>query len=86
MFSLIRGLFVLLICLVGIGLYRGWFSLSNPSQDTENHKVNVSVSLDTNKLEADVKEVEDVVEEEIAEKVAQRTSQPDDKPQSQDVK
>lgn len=81
MYSLIRGLFVLLVCVVGIGLYRGWFSLSNPSRDTENHKVNISVSVDTNKVETDVKEVE----AEIVERIAQRTK-PDDKAQSQDVK
>ena len=33
--SLIKLLVVLLICLVGIGFYWGWFSLSNPGQDTE---------------------------------------------------
>jgi hypothetical protein len=77
MFSLLRGLFVLLLCLVGIGLFRGWFSFSTPSRDAENNKVNVSVSVDANKVEADVEKVE----EEVREMVAHRTT--DDK--SQDV-
>ncbi len=71
MFSLLRGLFVLLLCLVGIGLFRGWFSFSNPSRDAETHKVNVSVSVDANKVEADVEKVE----EEVSEMVAQHASE-----------
>ena len=31
--SLIKLLVVLLICLVGVGFYRGWFSLSNSGPD-----------------------------------------------------
>ena len=38
MFSLIRWLFLLAVCLVGIGLYRGWFSMSNPSRDAQSDK------------------------------------------------
>jgi hypothetical protein len=86
MFSMIRGLVLLVICLVGVGVYRGWFSLSNPSRDAEGSKVNVSVSLDTAKFEADLDELEEALEEEIAERVAQRTTHSDDKTPSQDVK
>ena len=53
MFSLIRSLFFLLLILVGIGLYRGWFSFSSPTEDPASHKVNISVSVDTNKVESD---------------------------------
>jgi hypothetical protein len=74
MWSLIRGLFVLLLCLVGIGLYRGWFTFSNPSRDTVNSKINISVSVDPGKLEADA----ETARKKIAEKIAQRAKQRDD--------
>jgi hypothetical protein len=57
MFSLFRALAFLVLCLVGIGLYRGWFSFSSPSREAQGHKVDVSVSVDTEKLEADVEKV-----------------------------
>jgi hypothetical protein len=66
MFSLLRRLFVLVLCLVGIGLYRGWFSFSSPSRDTQSNKVNISVSVDAGKVEADVEEVKEKITEEVA--------------------
>jgi hypothetical protein len=65
MFSMLRWLFVLLLCLAGIGLYRGWFSLSSPSSGTENNKINVSVSVDKNKLKDDVGKAEKKIAEEV---------------------
>lgn len=64
----IRSLVLLVLCLVGVGLYRGWFSFSQPAQDPQNHKVNLSVSVDTQRLKADA----ELVKEKIAEKVAER--------------
>ena len=43
-------LVVLLICVVGIGCYRSWSSVTSPSSDTESHKVNVSVTVDPDKV------------------------------------
>jgi uncharacterized membrane protein YjgN (DUF898 family) len=62
---LIKVLVVLLICLVGIGFYRGWFSVSSPNPDAD--KVNVNVSVDKGKMKSDVKEAEQKVKEEIKE-------------------
>ncbi len=59
--SLIKLLVVLLICLVGIGFYRGWFSLSNSTPDKEGNKVNVNVSVDKGKMKSDVKKAEEKV-------------------------
>jgi hypothetical protein len=53
MFWLIRRLPGLLLFLIGLGLCLGWVCLSKPSVDTESNKINFSVSVDTNKLEAD---------------------------------
>lgn len=67
MFSLIRWLFVLLLCLGGIGLYRGWFAFSDPNRDPQNNKVNINVSVDTGRLGADAEKAE-----KFTETVAQR--------------
>jgi hypothetical protein len=71
MFSLLRLLFVVLLCLGGIGLYRGWFSMSSPSHDTQTKKVNINVSVDTTKVEADVQKAEQFSEE-VAQRIKDR--------------
>ena len=54
---------VLLICLAGIGLYRGWFSVSSPKSDPEGDKVNVNLSVDKGKMKSDVRKAEQKVKE-----------------------
>lgn len=71
MFSSLRWLALLLVCLVGIGLYRGWFSFSRPSPDPQNHEVNVNLSIDTTKLKADVEKAEQFTEK-VAQKIKDR--------------
>jgi hypothetical protein len=75
MFTLFRWLFVLLLLVGGIGFFRGWFSFSSPTRDTESNKVKISVSVDAKKVEADVEELK----EEITDELAQRTEKPDEK-------
>lgn len=65
MLSWIKSLAVLLICLIGIGFCLGWFSLSKPSQATEGNKINITVSVDEDKIKSDVKKVEQKIEERI---------------------
>ena len=65
--SLIKVLVVLLICLVGIGFFRGWFSLSSPNPGPQGDKVNVDLSVDKGKIESDVKKAEGEVKKEIKE-------------------
>lgn len=65
--SLVKVLVVLLVCLAGIGLYRGWFSLSSPKPDAEGDKVNFNMSVDKGKMRSDVKEAEQRVKEEFRE-------------------
>jgi hypothetical protein len=36
---------VLLVCVVGFGIYRGWFSLSSSSPGTGSDKVNISLTV-----------------------------------------
>lgn len=82
MFSLIRSLVVLVICLVGIGLYRGWFSFSSTTRDPETNKVNINVSVDADKLRADARKVKT----RIAEEVAQRVKKTEESAETQTVK
>ncbi len=65
--SWIKLLAVLLICLVAVGFYRGWFSLSSSQPDAQGDKVNVNVnmSVDKGKMKADVKKAEGQVKGEI---------------------
>jgi hypothetical protein len=63
----IKVLAVLLVALLGIGFYRGWFSVSTSSPDPKGGKVNVNVSLDKGKMKSDVKKAEEKVKEEIKE-------------------
>jgi hypothetical protein len=58
---------VLLILLLGIGFWRGWFSVSHPRSDTEGDKVNVNMSVDKGKIKSDIKKAERKVEKEVRE-------------------
>jgi hypothetical protein len=58
MFSSIWKLIVLAICLVGIGIYRGWFTFSNPTRDPAADSVNINVSVNSRKIDADAQKVE----------------------------
>ena len=51
-------LFVLLLCVVGIGLYRGWFVLTSHSRD-ESNKVDVNLTVDPDKAKEDAAKVKD---------------------------
>ena len=68
MFSLIRGLLFLAACFVAIGLFRGWFNVSQPGRDPANGQVNFSVSVNTQKVAADAK----LAEQKVAERIAQQ--------------
>lgn len=62
-------LVVLVLCVVGIGFYRGWFTVATPSADTEGSKVDVSLTVDPDKVRADA----ETVKEEVAEFTGQAT-------------
>ena len=51
-------LLVLILCVVGIGLYRGWFAVSSHSADSGNGKVNINLTVDTDKARQDAEEGE----------------------------
>ena len=57
--KLILVVLVLLLCVVGFGFYRGWFSLSDSSPGMGSNKVNISLTVDPDKMKADTKMVKD---------------------------
>ena len=63
---LIKLLVVLVVCLVGIGLWQGWFGISrSPNPDADGNKVNLNVSVDKDKIKSDVKKAKAAVKEEV---------------------
>jgi len=52
-------LIALVILVVGLGFYRGWFALSNQSDNAESDKVDINLTVDRGKVKEDVKEVKD---------------------------
>jgi len=50
---------VLVILVVGVGFYRGWFALSSENRDTENNKTDINLTVDRGKVKEDVQEVKD---------------------------
>jgi cell division protein FtsX len=60
-------LIVLVICVAGVGFYRGWFTVSSQSSNAESNKVNINMTVDPDKVKADA--------ETVKEKAAELTSQ-----------
>ena len=50
-------LFVLLVGVVALGFYRGWFALSSRSTDAGSNKVNVNLTVDRGKMQEDAEVV-----------------------------
>jgi len=50
---------VLVVLVIGVGFYRGWFALSSQSQDTESNKTDINLTVDRRKVKEDVQEVKD---------------------------
>ena len=74
-------LIVLAICAVGIGFYRGWFTLSSPSPAVESNEVNVNLATHTDKMKEDVETVKDKAAE-LTGNDAEHPSEPADAPTS----
>ena len=56
-------LFVLIICAVAVGFYRGWFVLSTRDLDSGDNKVNVNLTVDPDKMKEDARSVKDKASE-----------------------
>ena len=65
MFGMLRMAFTLLICILIVGFYLGWFSFSRSPADPQSNKVNVNVSVDKNKVGSDLQKFEQNVAKRI---------------------
>ena len=52
-------LIVLVLLVVGFGFYRGWFALTSRSTDGGSNKVNINLTVDGDKMQEDVRSVQD---------------------------
>lgn len=50
---------VLGLCVVALGYYRGWFTLTSQGQDAESNKVGVNLTVDPDKVKEDVGRVKE---------------------------
>lgn len=57
--NLIVVVLVLLLCVVGFGFYRGWFSVSSPKTGVGTNQVNISLTVDPDKMKADTQMVKE---------------------------
>lgn len=57
--NLITVVLVLLLCVVALGFYRGWFALSSTSPGTGSNRVNFNLTVDPDKVKADAESVKD---------------------------
>jgi predicted negative regulator of RcsB-dependent stress response len=73
----IRVLFVLLVIVIAVGFYRGWFSFSSRSHDAEN-KVDVNLTVDRDKIQEDAESVKKKTSE-LTEKVTKQATPEDPK-------
>ena len=55
-------LIVLVLIVVGVGFYQGWFALSSGRQ-AESHKVDVNLTVDPDKMKEDAEKVKDKTKE-----------------------
>jgi len=70
-------LLVLLLGVVAVGFYRGWFTLSSHSPDTGSNKVNVNLTVDRDKMQEDAATVKKEATELVG-KVTEKAAEPGD--------
>ncbi len=49
-------LFLVIVVAVGIGFYRGWFTVTNPASNQQN-KTNINLEVDGNKMNDDAEAI-----------------------------
>ena len=68
MFSLLRAAMTLLICVLIVGFYLGWFTFSRPTPDPRSNKVNINVSVDKSKVRSDLQSAEQTLAKRLQER------------------
>jgi len=59
-------LVVVVVCLLGVGFYRGWFAFST-REEPLTHKVDIDLTVDTDKIKHDTKKAAETTKREAAE-------------------
>jgi hypothetical protein len=54
---------LLAILVVGLGFYRGWFTLTSPAPESGSNKVNINLATDPDQMKQDVQTTKDKVAE-----------------------
>lgn len=67
-------LIVLTVSVVSVGFYRGWFAVTS-GREAVSHKVDVNLTVDTDKVKADAETVEQKASE-LTNKTTKRTATP----------
>jgi hypothetical protein len=55
--TVITVLLVLLVGVVAVGFYRGWFALSSRGREAGSNKVNINLTVDQDKMQEDAETV-----------------------------
>ena len=55
--TLMMVVLVLMLCVVGLGFYRGWFTLSSHSDEAGSNKVDINLTVDRDKVIQDAESV-----------------------------
>ncbi len=58
MFGLLRAAFTLLICVLVIGFFLGWFTFTRAPVDPQSNKVNINVSVNRSKMGSDLQHLQ----------------------------
>jgi hypothetical protein len=72
MFNMLRAAFTLLICVLIVGLYLGWFSFKESAPDPQSNDVNVNVSVNKQKIGNDLQKLE----QNVAKRIQDMNNQP----------
>lgn len=72
--TLITVVVLLAICVAGVGLYRGWFTVSQPDSTPGSNEVNLQLKTDVDKIKADA----DAVTNEAVRRTGELTGDTDD--------
>ena len=72
MFGMLRMAMTLLICILAIGFYLGWFTWTRPAPDPQSGKMNINVSVDENKVRSDLQKAE----QNLAKRIQEISNQP----------
>ena len=72
MFGMLRLVFTVLICVLIIGFYLGWFSFHRGQPDPQSNKVDINVSVDEKKMGTDLQ----TLEHNVAKRIQDINNQP----------